>query len=249
MKIRIILFILLFSISVNAGELDKIDFKQKPLYALITGFSYSSVSTEDSCTGTLVATWHMEDLDLANEDGCSILGDTTWTSTNGPIVSTDKSEGTYSGYATKSSGSGYHGLSTTQNFPLSEGTIWLDFKIPTLSSTNIDMLLVYYDASNEIAIAIQGASPNTDIIGYYKGGGNEFGVDSDSNIDVTAGKWWRMKYQWKIAASSADQQIDIWELDSSTPREITGSPSTGGPEDSLTVMTNQPTDLSFLGQF
>jgi len=227
---------LMFANNIYANDYTQINFKEPkniPLLA-VQMIHFAGVSTgipTDSCTGSLVLAWHMEDLNLANESGCSALGDSLWAAGNASLVSTDKSDGTYAGYAT--TGVDRQELDPT-SFPSTEGTVWFDVRFGTnWTADQILLGLSYSGGNNWMYVYKAGSAGNIDITvgGYWQS--NWHSITANTDIDYSDNKWWRIKLQWKDAASNADLQIDVWELDDSTPRETTGSPITAGPSQQL----------------
>jgi hypothetical protein len=196
---------------------------------------------EDSCsTSGQVLSWHMEDLDLANEDGCSVVGDSVWTDrgANIELSSTTVSDGTYSAH----NAGAYLSmrLEPTQNMPDANGTIWFDLYIDVWDDYKRTAQFEG-DANDFIRFDYEGTSGASDIrVEHSRNGTNQW-LMCNSNLSNT--QWYRLKYEWNINAGGSDHQITIWELDSSVPRETTGSPTVCGPEDDLVGSFGSALDL------
>jgi hypothetical protein len=196
----------------------------------------------DICdSGALITSWHMEDVDLANEDGCSVIGDSVWAANNSvELTSGDKSEGTYSAYG--NAGAEYYFLNPTQNQALSEGTIWIDVRMG--GNTEFHAWLYMFDSGGEdhIIIRVFLDGSKIDITGKYRNGASQT-VIANTNIYYTDNKWWRLKYQYKVGAAGGDHQISAWELDNSSPRQTTGSEITAGAADILSTALSDITEI------
>jgi hypothetical protein len=202
---------------------------------------FTSAGGEDSCsTSGLVISWHMENLDLANEDGCSVVGDSVWTDrgANIELSSTTVSDGTYSAH----NAGAYLSmrLEPTQNMPDANGTIWFDLYIDVWDDYK-KIAQFEGDTNDYIRFDYEGTSGVSDIRVAHSRNGTIQWLMCNSNLSNT--QWYRLKYEWDINAGGSDHQITIWELDNSTPRVTTGSPTTCGPEDNLVGSFGSPIDL------
>jgi hypothetical protein len=193
----------------------------------------------DLCTGGLVFSWHMEDLNVTNGDpcGCSLLGDLVG-SANGDasLTSDDKSDGSKCVYVPPTDA--YYEFDMDSNFPYTEGTLWLDirFILGAYIGSNFRFLSIRNVGSlrDGFFLRFVGYGSNVGIRADFVGNSNIQYLTTPYSIDDSLDKWWRIKYQWKPSATGAGHRLDVWELDSSDPREVTGSAIVAGPEDTLT---------------
>ena len=89
-----------------------------------------------------------------------------------------------------------------------------------------------------------GGGASVDIRAKYLTGGVAELITADTNIDVSSGKWYRIKWQYKTAELGNDHKIEVWELDTSTPRVPTGAAiATTTEDDDITVMAGAPTSI------
>lgn len=205
----------------------------------ILGSGVVGSDTEDSCTGGLELTWHMEDVNLANETGCSAIGDSIWA----PISSVSLTSGDKSDFSQSLTNAGtgdYYVLNPTTSPSADEGKIVFDFIIDTYV-VDTSFMSVGNSDGNLIYVQMRVAdTPNIDFRLYNRG----ITILLDAN--ASEGTWYRMTYQWDISKSNADQKITIQPLDSSNPRELTGAATTQGPENDVTAFVN-PIDEIKLG--
>ena len=199
---------------------------------------------EDACaTNDLLLSWYMEDIDLANENGCSVLGDTTWSAVSAVSLSTaDKSEGSKAVLADSVDGFDYYALIPSQNQRTAEGTIWFDFHFDTYADET-RFFLYQKDSENMIRCRSSGISTNWNVLCRYEGNNIAYTVAAMTGFDAADNDWYRGKYQWKVNESAGDHKIEVWTLDSSTPREVASGPITGGPEDDVTEFVTDPDEL------
>lgn len=211
---KLILLILLLPTIVFAGNVQR--------YYPLAFLNRASGSTEDVCsTSGLLTSWHMENADLDNEDGCSVVGDSVWTLMYGAeVTSDDKSDGTYSlsdptdGYACQ--------LDPTQNTTTGEFKVEFDTYIGTYVA-NSEFFKMYTAGSDFLIIRMyNGDSPNIDLQTISSNETGTWYFSCDTNLSSST--WYRITYQFDPSATYK-QQLTIQALDDSSPRQLTGSPS------------------------
>jgi len=191
------------------------------------GFVQSSAG--DTCASDgLLLSWHAEDIDLANEDGCAVTGDTTFAVGGGsPTLSSDESSD--GSTAVKATRNNYYTADISQNAALGRGTLWIDFRATGVDSGNMPIRLQEGATNNNrIGITFIGTDGAVDVRSANKSGGTAWAtVAADTNITIANGYWYRVKYQYNTAAATTKQRIDVWQLDTGTPRQTTGSAISG----------------------
>lgn len=197
----------------------------------------------DSCVDGLVLSWHAENVDLSTDGGCSTLGDTVWAANNAVELSTDdKSDLTSSVYG--NAASEYYFLEPTQNFPIAEGTLWFDFRLDVYTANGVFVSAVY-DTNNNLSCFMTNGSggANIDVRCAYRYNGTNYTATADTNITQGTGAWYRVEWEWKASATN-DMRINVWALDTSNPRQTTGSPITATTNVIPSVLANAPTKIN-----
>lgn len=200
MKKLIILLILLPSLCF-AGALQE---KQRQVIAKKNSASAST----DSCTGTLLFSWHMENTDVTLggvaggvNNGCSV-GDTTATLTSATISTTQKNDGSKSLSCGARNYFAAFDISSEDIIKHAAGTIDIWVYVDTFASGS-PIVYAYIDASNVIKLHTITSGTNQFRL-THKAGGTERAATTAVSGGLTEDTWYHIIAKWDETVHTAD---------------------------------------------
>lgn len=214
------------------------------------GVVIAAAPSGDSCADGFVLSWHAENVDVTQGTpaGCSAIGDSVATANSTVTLDgTSVSDGSYA--ILSNAAYEYYTLNPITGVSSAEGTVYVDVNINAFS-TGSAFFVMQYNASNAIRLELSGASSAVDIRGYYVGEGTTqtlYNGTCDIDVAGNPNQWVRVKYQWKVSATGAGHKIDVWNLDSSLPRQVTTLRSSNAAEDTLTAFASEITEIKIGG--
>lgn len=192
----------------------------------------------DSCTGTLLFSWHGETTDVTTgtPSGCSV-GDTTGTAVSSATISTDQYwDGSHS--VSIPTGDDYYIFSVSGNdiFSPTEGTIYMKIRAHTFAS-GPKLFSATINANNKVEIALTG----TDEVwmGWY--GNAVYQGVTTTNANIALDTWYTVTAKYNTANVNPNLWIQVCDTDNANCSTAISNNT------NLTALVGTITDIRFGG--
>lgn len=194
----------------------------------------------DSCTGALLFSWHMENVDVTLggvaggvNNGCSV-GDTTASLTNATISGTQEKDGSYSLSSGARNYFAAFDISSEDIIKHASGTIDIWVYVDTFASGS-PVVFAYIDANNVIKLHTITSGTNQFRL-THKAGGTERAATTAIDGGLAEDTWYHIIAKWDETVHTADYLSICADTTNGTTNCGAGTSALGAWAGDLTVL-------------